>query len=810
MKKLFLPLFFLTLFSFSAIGQTAKQYIKAADKEFADKNFYSAMKFYEEAMSIEGEELDMLFKYAESARLFASYTYADTAYTKVVEADSMGKYPMAMYHLAFVKKKQGKYEDSQSLFQQFVELHGKRTEASEAQEEVERLNWAIEEIKNVDEDVEVNQLNEKVNSQKSEFAPVQVGDVLYFSSQTDDDKKREEDRDSPHFTKVKKSKIGSTKVEAVEWNEKNRHTAHSIFTEDGNRLFYTLCDFVGETFEIRCQLYSRKKQADGEWGPAEKLPQKINQPGYTVTSPCLGFDEANQETWLYFVSDRPDGKGGLDIFATILENDSTYSDPFNLKDINTPGDEMTPMFHNFSQTLYFSSNGRQNLGGFDIFEVARKGGKWLEVAHLPVPYNSSYDDTHFWLDRGRVNGYFASNRLGSNVLEPEYEACCNDLYKFTVQVVDLEVFTFNKKDSLGLKGVNVKLFEITPNGEVELATLDNPYGNDFDFQLKKGVKYVVVATRKGFLPIRQEVDLTDPKNTSTRSIRRDLYLTPEQVDLKVLTFNKKSLNPLKNVEVRLAVDGQEVDFRQNEKGNEVNFVLERGNVYELIGAKVAYFPDTVIIDLREDVTTIDLEEKLFLKPKEIEDFPPLVIYFDNDRPNPKTRKTTTEFVYKETWENYMAEKDTYISEYVKSLEGFDSITSSRRMDAFFEREVNNGYLSLEVFTENVHEIMDDGGFKVELIIQGFTSPRASADYNFNLSQRRSDCLKNHFERWNGGILKPYIDQGRITLEVVGYGEELSPQYISDKLDDERESIYSVQASFERKVAIIGARRVAEN
>ena len=46
MKKLFLPLFFLTLFSFSAIGQTAKQYIKAADKEFADKNFYSAMKFY--------------------------------------------------------------------------------------------------------------------------------------------------------------------------------------------------------------------------------------------------------------------------------------------------------------------------------------------------------------------------------------------------------------------------------------------------------------------------------------------------------------------------------------------------------------------------------------------------------------------------------------------------------------------------------------------------------------------------------------------------------------------------------------------
>ena len=106
--------------------------------------------------------------------------------------------------------------------------------------------------------------------------------------------------------------------------------------------------------------------------------------------------------------------------------------------------------------------------------------------------------------------------------------------------------------------------------------------------------------------------------------------------------------------------------------------------------------------------------------------------------------------------------------------------------------------------------MEDGNFKVELVIQGFTSPRASADYNYDLSRRRSDCLKNHFERWRGGVLKPFVDNNRITLEVVGYGEELAPQFISDRLDDERESIYSVQASFERKVAIIGARRVAEN
>lgn len=809
MKHIIFPLLLLLGWS-SASGQTYKQYMKAADQEFLDKNYYSAMKHYQTAMEIEGEQLEVLFKYAESARLFASYTYADTAYTKILEADTSKIYPQAKYWLATVKKKLGQYEESQSLFQQFVEEAPLRLSkfAEKAQKEVEELNWAIEAITKVDEDVAVEQLDEKVNSPYSEFAPTQVGNEVYFSTQNffRKIKKGEPER---MFSKVMKKEVGSQKVELVDWNDEKRHTAHTTFTDDGKRLFYTLCDYVGETAEIRCELFYRDIDDFGKFEEPVKLPSSINRPGYTVTDPRIGTDQATGETWLFFVSDRPGGQGGSDIWVTVMDGDS-FSPPVNLEGINTPGEEVTPMFHNPSQTLYFSTDGRQTLGGFDIYKSVRRNGKWEDIEHLPVPYNSSYDDTHFWLDRGRVNGYFASSRLGSHVLEPEFEACCNDLYKFTVKVIDLEILTFNKKDSEPLDGATIQLFEMTPDGEFELATSTNEGGNDFPFQLKKGTKYLAVATRPSFLPLREIVDLTKPENTKERTLQRKLYLVPETVDLDVFSFNKKTMHPLKSVEVRLVIDGQEVDFKKNEESNDVTFVLERGEVYELIGSKVAYFSDTVIIDLTTDVTTLKIKEDLLLKPKEIEDFPPLVIYFDNDRPNPRTRKTTTEFAYKETWEEYMKKKDLYRTEYVKSLEGFDSITSARRMDAFFDREVKNGYLSLEVFTENILEIMDDGGFKVELVIQGFTSPRASADYNFNLSQRRSDCLKNHFERWNGGVLKPYIDQGRITLEVVGYGEELAPQFISDRLDDERESIYSVQASFERKVAIIGARRVAEN
>ena len=811
MNHISISLLSIFIFSQVAFSQTAKQYLKAADREFEDKNYYSAMKHYEEAMEIEGEQLEVLLKYANAARLMNAFTFADTAYTKVLTVDSTGNYPLAIFWSASVKKNLGDYLTSQHLFQLFSDEYATEFPeyAEQASQKVEELDWAIVAITEEDQDVIIEQLDERLNSHVSEFAPIRIGDEIYFSTQNNF-RQVDKKKDPKPFSTVMKTKVGSNKIEAVEWNDTKRHTAHTTFTKDGRRVYYTLCDYVGETTLVNCEIYYRNIGDMGEVGEPIRLPASINQPDHTATDPRIGFNSSTGEDWLFFVSDKDGGKGGTDIWATVIKNDTTFTPPVNLAAINTDGDETSPMFHDPSQTLYFSSNGRQGFGGFDIYKSVLKDDKWQEIEHMPAPFNTSYDDSHFWLNHGRTNGYIASSRLGSKVLEPEYEACCYDLYKFTVLIVDLNVLTYNKKGKTPLNGVSVELHELTENGKFKLAASINEEGNNHPFELRRGTKYEVIATRPGFLPIRDTIDMGLSENNNDRSLERKLYLTPETVDLEITSFNKKTMNPLKSVEVRLVVDGQEVDFRKNEEGNDVTFELNRGELYQVIGSKVAYFSDTVMIDLRNDVTTIDIKEDLLLQPKEIEDFPPLVIYFDNDRPNPKTRKTTTEKDYKETWEDYMAQKEIYRKEYVKSLVGFDSITSSRRMEAFFEREVNNGFLSLEVFTENILEIMEDGGFKVELVIQGFTSPRASADYNYNLSQRRADCLKNHFERWQGGILNPYIQQGRITLEVVGYGEKLAPQFISDRLDDERESIYSVQASFERKVAIIGARRVAEN
>ena len=91
MKQLLTILSFLCFFS-AVQGQTAKQFIKAADEEMAGGDFYSAMKHYQFAMDFAGEKTDILYKYAEAARQFSSYTFADTAYTKVLNSKDSLKY----------------------------------------------------------------------------------------------------------------------------------------------------------------------------------------------------------------------------------------------------------------------------------------------------------------------------------------------------------------------------------------------------------------------------------------------------------------------------------------------------------------------------------------------------------------------------------------------------------------------------------------------------------------------------------------------------------------------------------------------
>jgi hypothetical protein len=101
---------------------------------------------------------------------------------------------------------------------------------------------------------------------------------------------------------------------------------------------------------------------------------------------------------------------------------------------------------------------------------------------------------------------------------------------------------------------------------------------------------------------------------------------------------------------------------------------------------------------------------------------------------------------------------------------------------------------------------------VELTIKGFASPRAESDYNTRLTKRRIQSLVNHLERWDKGILLPFIrgeaaNGAKLTFKAAPFGEDRAQTGVNDQLDNEKASIYSTAASLERKIEILSVQRV---
>jgi len=801
----------LPLLSFAQIdefwGQStppAPKVLEQADQSFAEKDYYAAMKYYEYVLEVEEEPLPVLFKYAEAARLFDAYTFADSAYTKVLERDTAQQFQLAKFYLAKMKKATGNFRDAQELYEEFLAENPKvkANYITQATQAAEDCDWAKSIAENPNSDLFVERLEDGINTAQAEFGAVSVGNTTYFSSLNFE---KEEKKVYPprRFSKVFKSENNGLPT-LVEFNDKEKQTAYASFNKDQTRVYYTLCSYVGAV-DADCEIYYREVIGN-TFGEPVRLPNYINRSGYTNTQPSIGYDKESDRELLYFVSDRKmDAAGGLDIWVSEIDEAGYVQEPVNLTTLNTEGNDISPFFHSNTQTLYFSTDGRKTLGGYDVYMAQKENDSYAEAQHLTAPINTSYNDTHYYLNEGGTGGYLASNRLGSLVLEPEYEACCSDLYAFSDGAIDLKAFTFNFADKKELDGVTVGLYELLSDGSMkkvnEITNLEN---NKFPFPLKKGKVYVLKADKEEFVPLQDTIDLTDPLLTQNRYLERELHLVPMEVDLNVFTFNKKTKRPLPGVEVRLLKGDEEIDFQKNEEGNESNFKLRRGEKYRVIGTRVAFISDTLDIDLALNSQDLVLNEDLFLRPKEIEEFPPLMIFFDNDHPNPSTRSETTELTYDDTFQDYMAKKDLYTREYSKILEGRDSFIAVKRIDAFFEREVANGYESLKVFCDGLDDVLKKD-FKVILEIKGFTSPRAQSDYNELLSKRRADCLNNHILTYKGGILKPFLESGQLEISEIGYGESTAPQFISDKLEDARGSIYSVSASFERKVEIVGVR-----
>jgi len=159
-----------------------------------------------------------------------------------------------------------------------------------------------------------------------------------------------------------------------------------------------------KTGTIHLKIYEAKREK-GAWTEVIELP--FNSDDYSNAHPCM----SNDGGYLYFVSNRPGGYGGTDIYR-VTKTTQGWGKAENLGSaINTEGNEMFPFSHS-DGSLFFSSDGHAGLGGLDVFQTTEKTGQWSEPENVGKPVNTYRDDFAMFYDFEKNTGYFSSNREG--------------------------------------------------------------------------------------------------------------------------------------------------------------------------------------------------------------------------------------------------------------------------------------------------------------------------------------------------------------------------------------------------------------
>lgn len=820
MKQSYIIIGLLLLGSITSWGQTRNAFLHAAEDAVEEENYYAALDYYLEALDFDTSDVAINFKVAEAARMFESYELAEKHYTYVLEKDTDAKYPLANYHLAHMQQMQGNYEMAKRNYEMYLsQFDGEdQFHTDKASKEISSIEWSKEMIENPEPSFTVMSM-EEINTPYSEVGAILDGENVVYSSVRflPKDRKKYSNR---HISKVlSNAQTTETGEFAEDFNKDNLHTAHVTYNMNKSKMFYTICEYLKGGEDIRCDIYCRPILGDGTYGEEKKLSNGVNIDSFTTTQPNIGFDKTSGQEILYFVSDRPGGKGGLDIWASNITGVETFAQPVNVSALNTPSDEMSPFYHNMSQVMYYSTNGDMTLGGYDVYRSVNNAGSFQKGENVGAPINSSYNDLYYSVSDDGNTALMSSNRIGSQYIDARNKSCCYDIYKVDISKVEinLNALTYDAKSLDSLEGVRVDLVCVE-SGEI-LNSITNDLTNDHIFSLDRGKEYLLISSKKGYYTD------TLPFNTNTifksEDLIRKVYLERSTLELQVFTFDDISREALPGTTVRLIdlTDNtiQEITLT-NENANDFLFDVIPGHSYRIIASRDRYYEDSVEFVAKDDDGSGVIRKDMYLVRRDLNIYLPLALYFDNDIPERRrgvlasgakrgsqaegrAERLTTDLKYSETFDDYVIRKIDFKKQYSRKLRGDQKDLAEQRIESFFEEDVKGGYDRFNRFLDYILGQLKDGN-SFDISVRGYASPRADTKYNLALSQRRVVSAQNELRDYRDGALIEYIDNGMLKITELSYGESLAPDNVSDVLYDRINSVYSPEASRERRVEIV--------
>lgn len=782
-------------------AQTLEQYEEKATESYNAQKWSKSFTYHDILLEIDSNRIDAKFFGGHSAYNMRSYATARDLLSDIPEVERTGIYQMTDFLLGNVYKGLEDYGTALMHYQKFIDANpvDAAVYLDRANRELDHCEWAAEQKSNP-APMEIIHLDSSINTVNTDISPFVNGNELWFATgYVTDDERRTKDRVAVVKTVNDENR---TRVD-MQAGEAEKNVANYQINDTKDRIVYTVCGNGGQEADYDCKIYQKRKNADGSWAGSELMDAKINLPDWNNTQPALGRNENGTEL-LFFSSDRPGGKGGMDIWCSVITAEGDISVPINIPEVNSDLHDVTPFFHSGSQQLYFSSEGFKSMGGFDLYVSQLSGTTWSAAENLGYPTNGGYDETYYTFDDASGNAHFVSNRPGGLCENPEKDCVINDIYRVPI-TVNLDVLTFNGVDESDLLGTTVELKNLTA-GTVDTFYL-NEVGNDFKFPLLLGQDYRLTATKDGYSLATK--DLKTKGIYTTTTLKENLVLTPA-INLEVLTFDLITGNPLGGTTILLTDENAEGEEKTQrtilaETENQSNYSIAFGRSYNVYAEKIGYTTSEILsfntVNINKPTTIV---KKLYLRP---DIGLPITVYFDNDYPNPRSRATDCDKTYDVTFDRYIQQKTRFQNGYASGLTGSAAAEAKAEIAAFFDYEVQRGYDTLNIFTNQLVEYFNSGAVDTLVIeLQGYASPLAKTDYNALLTARRTDSVENHFEEWNNRALLPFIQSGRLRFIEIPHGEGLSNPEVTDSASNRRKSVYSPQASRERRVRILDVKR----
>lgn len=371
------------------------------------------------------------------------------------------------------------------------------------------------------------------NSRRDDYSPCFGGednDYLYFSSTRND----AEGDDLNGITGTKSSDIFfSQKDDRGRWSRpepvvsglNSEYDEGACFiTRDGREMYLTLCEEDG-TYPRFAKIVKSNRN-DASWGK----PTDVQISKDTLS--CFAHPTVSPDgEWLYFVSDMPGGKGGMDIWRSRITSAGIMGAENLGSPINTSGNEMFPTFRPNGE-LYFSSDGHPGMGGLDLFVATIGEDHKYHISNLGYPMNSQADDFGMTFEGAHNRGFFSSSRNDGRGYD--------HIYSFESQeIVNIIKGWVYEVDGYELNAAEVRI--VGSDGTNKHLSVKSD--GSFEQVVQPGVDYVMLATCNGYLNQKEELSVPQSDKSEIYTLQFPLASinAPVLIDNIFYEFNKSTL-----------------------------------------------------------------------------------------------------------------------------------------------------------------------------------------------------------------------------------------------------------------------------